>query len=269
MGGDMRVNLGVHRKGKHDFKMDEIKYIIGSLVLALDFCHDRLILHRDIKPDNILIDSDGKLKLTDFGISAKIKDKSTPCTASSGTLEYMAPEVRASGHEHLVPSEVFSTGVFLHELVFLRLPKTPGSWDMFKEMEEGGTSSCSKELRDLAIACLNPIESKRLGCSQNILTEFEAHPFYKDFDWNALKIGIMKPAFVPDLSKVSVGDGAKSEDMMDMCVNLAKTRTMPAQVLTPPPPSLSLSRYPFSHFAASLAHRLGVEEEEMEKIEQK
>ena len=64
--------------------------------------------------------ADGKLKLTDFGIAHKLKSKEAMCHNSSGTLEYMAPEVRKEGHAHTFPSDLYSIGIYLYELILLR-----------------------------------------------------------------------------------------------------------------------------------------------------
>jgi len=94
MGGDMHVHIDRHREAKNHFNMEEVRYFAASLALALDYCHSKLILHRDIKPDNILVDANGHLRITDFGISAKLASADAKCTNSSGTLQYMAPEIR-------------------------------------------------------------------------------------------------------------------------------------------------------------------------------
>ena len=214
LGGDMRVTIQAMAKKNQHFTIEQIKFMFGSLILALDFCHDKLILHRDIKPDNVLVGADGTLRLTDFGISAKIKDKKTPCHASSGTLEYMAPEIKRKNHMHLVPSEVYSAGVYLHEIVFLKLPGLTGSPEMFEKLTRK-EDYCSPELKDMALRCLERDEEKRLGNTQEILKEFKAEPFYKGFDWESLDNGSMKPPYVPDTSSVNVSGGAKMEDMMD------------------------------------------------------
>lgn len=71
-------------------------------MLGLDYCHSVNVLHRDIKPENILIEENGKIKLTDFGISKRVENIRDPkcCTNRSGTPGYSAPEVRIEGHFH-------------------------------------------------------------------------------------------------------------------------------------------------------------------------
>jgi serine/threonine kinase 32 len=214
MGGDMRLQIQDHLKNHKHFTIDAIKFILASLVLALDFCHSRLVLHRDIKPDNILIGDDGTLRLTDFGISAKLSDIDSACTASSGTLEYMAPEIRAPGHKHSVPSEVFSAGVYLHELVFLKFPEATGSPAEFERCT-GNEKFLTPELRDMGINCMKREPDERLGNTKHILAEFKEVPFFANFDWKALDEGKLTPPFIPDLSKVNISGGAKMEDMMD------------------------------------------------------
>jgi serine/threonine protein kinase len=74
------------------------------------------VLHRDIKPDNILMDAQGWVKLSDFGISA-VMDKDGWCFAKSGTRGYAAPELYLPGHKHGVMSDWFSLGATMHEFL--------------------------------------------------------------------------------------------------------------------------------------------------------
>jgi serine/threonine protein kinase len=71
LGGDVRYHLN---KNASIFTEDAIKFYMACNLLALQYLHSQSVLHRDIKPDNMLLDSEGYLKLTDLGISSRMED---------------------------------------------------------------------------------------------------------------------------------------------------------------------------------------------------
>ncbi|KAL8559365.1 hypothetical protein ACOMHN_045085 [Nucella lapillus] len=89
-GGDMWF-VWLQRKG---FLEDDAKFYVGEIVLAFEYLHGRNIIFRDLKPENLMIDAIGHLKLTDFGFCTKLKDGLTGTRC--GTSVYMAPEVKRS-----------------------------------------------------------------------------------------------------------------------------------------------------------------------------
>ncbi len=104
------------KKGQMEFP--NFLRIARQVLDALACCHDKGIMHRDIKPQNIIIDSDWKIKLLDFGI-AKMNTMSdlTKTGASLGTPEYMAPELFLKGHSCDPRVDVYGVGLVLHEFL--------------------------------------------------------------------------------------------------------------------------------------------------------
>lgn len=92
--------------------------IVRDIARALDHAHRCGVVHRDVKPANVLIDRSGSARLTDFGLAAARGDDGDE---SAGTLAYMAPE-RLAGERATPSSDVFSLGVLMEELVTLRPP---------------------------------------------------------------------------------------------------------------------------------------------------
>eukprot|EP00931_Biecheleriopsis_adriatica_P049766 TRINITY_DN28797_c0_g1_i1.p1 TRINITY_DN28797_c0_g1~~TRINITY_DN28797_c0_g1_i1.p1 ORF type:complete len:910 (-),score=171.11 TRINITY_DN28797_c0_g1_i1:13-2412(-) len=97
------------------------RFFIGSLVLALEHLHEKLILYRDVKPENLMICSDGFVKLVDFGLSKRILAERPRTYSIVGTYFYMAPDVLL-GEGYSTPADVWSVGVLLYELVCGTLP---------------------------------------------------------------------------------------------------------------------------------------------------
>ena len=95
------------------FPNDVALFYVSEIVLALEYLHLRGVAYRDLKPENLLIGSDGHLKITDFGFAKKIEDRSyTLC----GTPEYIAPEIiLGQGHNHGV--DWWALGVLIYELI--------------------------------------------------------------------------------------------------------------------------------------------------------
>ena len=83
--------LFYHLRKKVRFTESQIKFYAAELILALDHLHNMGFIYRDIKPENILLDGDGHVKLTDFGLSKAVGDDST--NTLCGTAQYLAPEV--------------------------------------------------------------------------------------------------------------------------------------------------------------------------------
>jgi serine/threonine protein kinase len=117
-GGDLRSHLmlGVV------YSQHQVAYIIGSVGLALNFLHSHRILHRDVKPENIVLSALGVPVLTDFG-EAHLEDSIVPLSkGSSGSWPYMAPEALTANHRHSVHADFWSLGIVMYELIFRHRP---------------------------------------------------------------------------------------------------------------------------------------------------
>ena len=124
-GMDLRTKI----RNRKFLSVHESVDITLQVANALVFAHAQGIVHRDIKPANILVDSRGRVKLTDFGIAAALDEASITSTGQIiGTAEYMSPE-QARGVEVDGRTDLYSLGIVLHEMIvghtpFRNIPKT-------------------------------------------------------------------------------------------------------------------------------------------------
>src|SRR6476619_5280695 len=114
-------NLKMLLAEKTRFPYEQIAEMIAEIAEALDYAHRKGIIHRDVKPANVIITTDGKVKITDFGIAKIASSNLTTTGQFLGTPNYMSPE-QVSGAPVDGRSDIFSLGVVLYELLTNRKP---------------------------------------------------------------------------------------------------------------------------------------------------
>ncbi|KAG2183494.1 hypothetical protein INT43_006500 [Umbelopsis isabellina] len=206
------------------FNEDEARFYIAEMILAIESLHKLGYVHRDIKPQNILIDAHGHVKLADFGSCINLDEHGkVTSTTPVGTCDYISPEV-LQAHEGNVKygTEVdwWSVGIVLYEMLQELPPFYSDSVNetyrkiIFHEesLEFSDEYSISDDAKDLISRFLCNKE-ERLGC--NGIDEIKSHLFFAGIDWDRIREST--PPFQPvlaspdDTSNFSVHD--EEEDM--------------------------------------------------------
>lgn len=107
-------------KKQKRFKEILVKFYIAQIILALGYVHDKGYIHRDLKLENMLLQSDGYLKLIDFGLAKKL-DRNDVADTVCGTCEYMAPEIlKEEGYTKNV--DWWAVGILIYEMLIGKTP---------------------------------------------------------------------------------------------------------------------------------------------------
>ncbi|CAG9474809.1 unnamed protein product [Plasmodium vivax] len=118
--GDLSKYIKRYKKTNTLIPERKIKRWLLQIITAIKFMHDRKLIHRDLKCNNIFLDDDERAKVGDFGL-AKIFENTEQTTTVCGTIGYMAPEICRNA-AYSFPADIWSLGVILYELMSLRHP---------------------------------------------------------------------------------------------------------------------------------------------------
>lgn len=179
-----------------------VKFYAAQLVLALEHLHKNNIIYRDLKPENVLIDKKGFIKVTDFGLSKENILDSHAAKSFCGTPEYLAPEI-IKNEGHGKPVDWWSLGSIIYEMLTGIPPfyckDREKLFDSIKNKEVQYPEYLSDEVIDLMKKLLVKDPDKRLGSGPNGAEDIKNHPFFKGMKWNDLYNKKIKPPFIPRL----------------------------------------------------------------------
>lgn len=203
-GGDL-VNL----TSTYDVPEKWAKFYTAEVVLALDAIHSMGFIHRDVKPDNMLLDRNGHLKLADFGTCMKMDETGmVHCDTAVGTPDYISPEVlKSQGGDGCYGRECdwWSVGVFIYEMLVGDTPfyadSLVGTYSKIMDHKNSlnfpDDVEISQEAKNIICAFLTDREI-RLGRSG--VEEIKKHPFFKNDQWTFSTIRETSAPVVPELS---------------------------------------------------------------------
>jgi serine/threonine protein kinase len=179
--------LFTHLRRAQRFTPDVTRFYLATIILALRYLHSFSIIYRDLKPENLLLDSRGYLRLTDFGFAKIVDDRTwTLC----GTPEYLAPEIiQSDGHGKA--ADWWACGILCYEMLVGYPPFFDDSaYGIYEKILHGQIQwprTMDRLSRDIIRAFLHPDRTKRLGNMIGGAQDVLDHPWFRGVDWDALE----------------------------------------------------------------------------------
>uniref|UniRef100_A0A3B4ZNF1 protein kinase C n=1 Tax=Stegastes partitus TaxID=144197 RepID=A0A3B4ZNF1_9TELE len=227
-GGDLMMHIHTDV-----FTEPRAVFYAACVVLGLQFLHDHKIVYRDLKLDNLLLDTDGYVKIADFGLCKEGMGYGDRTSTFCGTPEFLAPEV-LTDTSYTRAVDWWGLGVLIYEMLVGESP-FPGDdeeevFDSIVNDEVRYPRFLSTEAIGIMRRLLRRNPERRLGSGEKDAEEVKKQPFFRNVDWEALLQRKVPPPFVPSI-------GSK-EDVS----NFDEEFTTEPPTLTPPREPRVLSR---------------------------
>jgi serine/threonine kinase 32 len=200
-GGDLRFHIS-----RKTFTEEAVRFWMAELGCALRYIHKQGVVHRDVKPDNVLLDSDGHVHLADFNVASEFS-LSKPLTSKSGTLAYLAPEVYTS-RGYFSEVDWWSLGVTFYECIYNKRPFEANNHELLAQAIVKADPPFPVTSPPVSMPCLHAISSlleknKSLRIGAASFGTFTDNPFFREIDFEALERKEVEPVFCPSSEKTN------------------------------------------------------------------
>ncbi|KAJ5167867.1 Serine/threonine-protein kinase psk1 [Penicillium canariense] len=211
-GGELFTHLAMERM----FQEDAAAFYMAEMVLALEHLHQNVgVLYRDLKPENCLLDREGHLLLTDFGLSKIALSDDDRCNSLLGTIEYMAPEV-IQGKPYGKACDWWSLGALGFDLLTGSPPFRANNHTKLQEkivkQKLVLPYFLGPDAKDLLIRLLRKDPTKRLGYHMTKdLPTIKKHRFFRKIDWAALERREVDPPIQPIVTDPALAENFSAD----------------------------------------------------------
>lgn len=211
-GGELFTHLNTEKM----FSEDVASFYMAEMLLAISHLHNDLgVVYRDLKPENCLLDADGHLLLTDFGLSKVAVDQNESCNSMLGTVEYMAPEV-VLGKKYGKAVDWWSFGALGYDLM---TGNPPFRGQNHAKIQDNIVKQklvlpyfLSPDAKDLLTRLLRKDPKKRLGAVMpKDLQTMKKHRFFRKLDWKKLAARELEPPIQPMITDPELAENFAPE----------------------------------------------------------
>lgn len=212
-GGDLKFHI-YNMGGEPGFPEERSRFYACEIILGLGHLHKEGIVYRDCKPENILLDSKGHVRISDLGLAVEIP-QGEAVRGRVGTVGYMAPEI-IDNEKYTFSPDWFSLGCLVYEMIEGRAPfrarkekvKREEVDRRVKEVKEEYSERFSPESQSLCEGLLAKAVPSRLGCSsgRHGVREIKIHSWFNSVNWRRMEAGRVELPFSPDPHAVYAKD---------------------------------------------------------------
>lgn len=197
------ANLKNLIKTKEKLPLEQAKFYLASLITILDYLHKKKIIYRDLRPDLILVNNNGYIKLIDFSYSKKMKSDLT--YSLCGIPEYYSPEmITQTGYYKSV--DFWQLGILLYEMIIGYTPFLDSDpvklYAKIKNCNIKFPKNINKNAKTIIRHFLIVDPNKRLGCTKKGIYEITQSPFFEGFDWEGLLHRNLQAPFIPSINHI-------------------------------------------------------------------
>ncbi|KAK5858353.1 hypothetical protein PBY51_002499 [Eleginops maclovinus] len=212
-GGDLRFHMYNVDEKNPGFNEKRACFYTAQIICGVEHLHQHRIIYRDLKPENVLLDDAGHVRLSDLGLAVELPPGKDKTSGYAGTPGFMAPELLQK-KEYDYTVDYFTLGVTLYEMIAAKGPfrvrgEKVENDEVARRILNDPVSyppAFSKDCKDICEGLMNKDPEKRLGFKNNDCEELKNQPFFKDINWGRLEGGMLPPPFVPDPKMVYAKD---------------------------------------------------------------